>query len=234
MSTIVRRHLEVLAGRDAQVAGGGLRRSRSSTPCRAASSASSGSSLMNSCRPLSTSSPFAIAALEQLAPGRREAAALGRDADERGRRVEAERVVDGRRRPGCRPSVSPARVESSTATTGSRRVADDAARRLPVVRVAARCPQRGLAGTRLRRDTETRVVRGESGRRRRARRPATGRPRAGGCRRGRRGRRGSRSGSRRRCRARTRPCSRASRRARARAPRAPSAPPRGSRRTSRA
>ena len=39
---------------------GGLRRSRSSTPCRAASAASSGSSEMNSCRPFSTSSPAAM------------------------------------------------------------------------------------------------------------------------------------------------------------------------------
>ena len=37
---------------------------------------------------------FAIALFEQLAPGRREAAALRRDADERGRRLEAERLVD--------------------------------------------------------------------------------------------------------------------------------------------
>ena len=50
---------EVGARRDAQILGG-RRRSRSTTSCRRASSESSGSSEMNSCRPLSTSSPLAM------------------------------------------------------------------------------------------------------------------------------------------------------------------------------
>ena len=62
--------------------------------------------------------PLRDAALQQLAPRGREASALGRDADERGRRAEAERVVDGRRRSGCR-RASPPRASSR----GSRRPA---------------------------------------------------------------------------------------------------------------
>ena len=74
----------------------------------------------NSCRPFSTSSPAAIALLQQLAPRRREAAALGRDADERGRRLVAQRL----RRP-CATTGNAvvasrrARVESRIATTSS-------------------------------------------------------------------------------------------------------------------
>ena len=56
--------------------GGGLRRSRSSTPCRPASSASSGSSEMNSCRPFSTSSPFEMQLFSSVPP-RRESARPG-------------------------------------------------------------------------------------------------------------------------------------------------------------
>ena len=49
---------------------------------------------MNSCSPFSTSSPARDRVAQQLAPLGREAPARGRDADERGRRLEAERLVD--------------------------------------------------------------------------------------------------------------------------------------------
>ena len=65
--------------------------------------------------------PGRDAVLQQLAPRRREAPALRRDADERGRRLEAR--ARRRRSPttGSRPRVSPARVESRIATTSSGR-----------------------------------------------------------------------------------------------------------------
>ena len=74
------------------------------------------------------------AALQQLAPRGREAATLRRDADERGRRVEAERVVDA---PDDRDAVvrlsRARRVEDRDDRLGA--VREDAARGLAVVRV---------------------------------------------------------------------------------------------------
>ena len=75
---------------------GGRRRSRSSTSWRAASSASSGSSARKTCSPFSMSSPLAMQLFRISDPLGREAPSLRRDTDERGRRVEAERVVDAR------------------------------------------------------------------------------------------------------------------------------------------
>jgi hypothetical protein len=75
------------------------------------------------------------AALQQLAPLGREAAARGGDADDGRRRVEAERVVDGGDDGHARLGLARAgRVEHGhDRVTG---VAEDPAPRLPVVDVA--------------------------------------------------------------------------------------------------
>ena len=94
---------------------GGLRRSRSSTPCSAASSTSSGSSVRNSCSPFSTSRPAAIALPQQLAPRRREAAALR----SRRRRARSSARTQARPRP-CRRSGSPRSSPPPAPSRGSR------------------------------------------------------------------------------------------------------------------
>jgi len=77
---------------------------------------------------------LADAGLQELAPGRREAAALGGHAHERGRRVEAEGLVDGADdRDAGMGLPRPARVEDGDDVVAA--VAEDAAHRLPVVRV---------------------------------------------------------------------------------------------------
>ena len=58
--------------------------------------------------------------LQQLAPRGRKATARRGDADERRRRLEPERMLRPSRRSGRLPWVSPARVESTIATTGRR------------------------------------------------------------------------------------------------------------------
>jgi hypothetical protein len=60
------------------------------------------------------------AGAEDRDPLGREAPALGRDPDERGRRAELARGFDAATT-GTPSSVSPARVESRIATTSSRR-----------------------------------------------------------------------------------------------------------------
>ena len=87
--------------------GGGLRRSRSSTPCRAASSRELRVVADELVQAALDVEPLRDRALQQLAPGRREAASLGRHPDDRGRRAEAERVVDGGDDRECRPSSPP-------------------------------------------------------------------------------------------------------------------------------
>ena len=113
---------------------GGLRRSRSSTPCARASSVSSGSSETNSCRPLSTSRPAAMHAFRSSrhAGGKRPpwvatpttatvgsyGSASSTDPDDRDALVTLSR---------------PLRVEDRHHRIGP--VADDPAHRLAVVRV---------------------------------------------------------------------------------------------------
>ena len=75
----------------------------------------------NTCRPFSTSTPPRRSSCSSVDPCRRETAALCRDADERGVRLEPQRLVDALN-DGMPSSVSPgARVESRIATTSSRR-----------------------------------------------------------------------------------------------------------------
>ena len=114
---------------------GGLRRSRSSTPCSRGERDSSGSSETNSCRPLSTSSPAAMQSFEQVAPRRREAPALRRDADERGRR----------RRAAARRRRVATTGKPSTVSRRSRRVED----RDDVVGPVAHHAASGLAEVRI-------------------------------------------------------------------------------------
>ena len=132
---------------------------------------------------------------QQLAPRGREAAARGGDADERRRRARRRARRRSSRRSGRRPASPP-----PASSRGSRRPAARRRRarrgRLAVVRVAGEAL--GEDQQPLRRlDTESRPVGGAPGRRRRTRRPATGRRRSAGCRRGRRGRRAARRRSRR-------------------------------------
>ena len=151
---------------------GGLRRSRSSTPCSAASSASSGSSEMNSWRPLSTSSPLRDPVLQQLAARR---AGSVRPASRRRRRAVSgsnsmASVDAGDDRYPLVGLPRPRRVEDR-----DHRVAGRSGRcRAPSCRSAGRrsSPQRG-SGTACvgRRGL---VRRREAGRRRRARRRARG------------------------------------------------------------
>ena len=220
---------------------GGRRRSRSSTVWRLACSASSGSSARNVCMPASTSRPFEIAVLKELAPHRRERAAGRRDADERRRRRRSRASRRHARRSGCPRYVSPARVESRIGDGRMGRVADDAPHRLAVVRHRPNGPRRGSGSASRRtpgREPEGRLpspgARRAAGRRRRARRPARDPRRGGGSRRGRRGRRGSRRGRPRRSPGRTRPCSRSSRPGRVPGRHAPSGSPRATPRSSRA
>src|ERR671930_447294 len=79
--------------------------------------------------------PGLDALLQEGAPGRREAAALGRDADERGRRLQVQRLVDRREdRHPVEALAGARRVDDGHGGVG--RVADDAAGGLAVVRVA--------------------------------------------------------------------------------------------------
>src|SRR5439155_16926948 len=72
---------------------------------------------------------------QQLAPGRREAAALGRNADERRGWLEMKRLLDGRvHRNAVEALAGPRRVDDGHG--GVRRVADDAAGGLARMRVA--------------------------------------------------------------------------------------------------
>ena len=174
--------------------------------------------------------PARDAALQELAPRRREAAARRGDADERRRRVEAERVVDGA--DDRDPLVGlprPLRVEDRDDRVGA--VANDAAHRLAVVRIAGlalsedpgtacRTPSPGSSEGSWTPSTSSTPGHGSSAISRLPSRSTWSQRLA--------------IARRRRCRGPTRSCSRASRRARARARRAPSAPPRGSRPTSRA
>ena len=97
---------------------GGLRRSRSSTPCARASVDQLGIVGDELVQAALDVEPGGDARLQELAPGRREAATLRRDADDRDRRLERQRVVD---RTDDRDALvlSPARCESRIATTGS-------------------------------------------------------------------------------------------------------------------
>ena len=73
------------------------------------------------CRPFSRSRPLRDAALQQLLPVAGKVAALGDDADERGVRAEAERVVDGADDRDAVLGLPGCASESSIATTSSRR-----------------------------------------------------------------------------------------------------------------
>ena len=187
---------------------GGRRRSRSSTPCSRGELAQLGIVGEELVQAVLDVEAVLDAGAQQLAPRGREAAALRRDADERRRRPERQRLLDGRRRSGTPSSRLPGarRVEDRddvvAAGSGGRRASSCRSAGRP------RSPRRGSGTASC--DTESRARRTEAGRRRRTRRPATGRARAGGCRRGRRGRRGSRPARRPRSRAPTRSCSRAS------------------------
>ena len=100
--------------------GGGLRRSRSSTRWRAASSTSSGSSEMNSCSPLSTSRPFETQLLTRArhAGGNRPPCVATPTSAVVGSKQSASFTEPTTGNPFC---VSPARSESSSATTCSGR-----------------------------------------------------------------------------------------------------------------
>src|SRR5207249_4505959 len=79
--------------------------------------------------------PGLDARLQELSPLRREAAALGRDADECGRRLIDQRLLHrGDDRDAVERLAGPGRVDHHHRRIG--RVADDSARRLAVVRVA--------------------------------------------------------------------------------------------------
>ena len=114
---------------------GGRRRSRSSTPWCAASSHELRVVREELVQAVLDVQAGGDAALEQLAPGRREAAALGRDADDRGRRPEGERVVHrGDDRDAALRLPRARRVEERDDLPLS--VGEHAAGGLPVVRVA--------------------------------------------------------------------------------------------------
>ena len=98
---------------------GGLRRSRSSTPCRAASSDQLGVVHEVLVQAVLDVEPGRDRALQELAPRRREPPALRGDADERRRRLEARAPPRPCRRPGSPSWLSPARSESRIATVGS-------------------------------------------------------------------------------------------------------------------
>src|SRR5829696_2542213 len=100
--------------------GGGLRRSRSATPWRRASSVSSGSTETNSCRPFSRSSPFPTQLLRSSrhAGGKRPPCVATPTSATVGAKQSASFTVPTTGLPAI---VSPARVESRTATTCSGR-----------------------------------------------------------------------------------------------------------------
>ena len=119
---------------------GGLRRSRSSTPCSSAS-AELGSSLMNSCRPFSRSS------LRESGPSAAprqpwEASALCCDADSGRRRAERHRLLESRRSGSLVALPRPRRVEDRDdgmrPRSGRGRASSCRSARRPT------CPQRGL------------------------------------------------------------------------------------------
>ncbi len=123
--------------------GGGLRRSRSSTPCSGGERAQLGvvgDELVQAALDVEAARD---AALQELAPRRREAAALRRDADERRRRAESAAPSSTVPTTGTPSWLSPARsrVEDRDDLLGP--VAEHAARRLPVVRVGGVAPRRG-------------------------------------------------------------------------------------------
>ena len=186
---------------------GGLRRSRSSTPCARASAVSSASSETNSCSPFSMSSPAAIESFSSSrhAGGNRPPCVATPTSAVVGSNGSASATVPTTGRPS---SVSPARVRVEDRDHVVRAVADDAAAGLAEMRVAGAALREDQEPTRPR-NPEPRLRRREAGRRRRRRHPATGRARAAGSRRGRRDPSGSRCARPARCRGPTRPCSRA-------------------------
>ena len=121
VSTILPGHLEVRAASARRGPAGARRRSVSVTPKRVGELDELrvvGEELV---QPVLDRDPLPDAVAQELAPGGREPAALGRDADERGRRAEAAAPRRRRRRSARPRSSSPARVESRIATTSSRR-----------------------------------------------------------------------------------------------------------------
>src|SRR3954454_18327492 len=100
-------------------AGGGFGRSRSWTPCLDAMSTSSGSSVRNSCSPFSTSSPFEtdVRSSSRQAGGKRPPEVATPTSAVVGLKQSASLMLPTIGIPSC---VSPALVESSMATTGSR------------------------------------------------------------------------------------------------------------------
>ena len=97
---------------------GGLRRSRSSTPCARASAVSSASSETNSCRPLSTSSPAAMQPFRRSrhAGGKRPPCVATPTTATVGSYGAASATMPTIGMPSC---ASPGRFESRIATTGS-------------------------------------------------------------------------------------------------------------------